>query len=812
MGERPRKKRGESRGRGRPRKPAAPPPREAALRLLVAGPPTWATDEAVRELGEAGFALAVRTLGRPDDLSSALADGDCDLVLLATGGENAPQAALDSVRRSGFDVPVVVVAEDVSHPEALALLRAGAAECLDRRSLWRLPEAARRLREEADAREERRRHLSRRESDRTERALEATQERLESVLASSPTVLYALAIEGESQGLTWVSRNVESLLGYPIEEALEPGWWSTNVHPDDRQAASAGVSHLFLQGRLTHEYRFRHQDGSYRRLRDDSRLRRDPQGRPVEVYGAWADVTQLYEAQSVMERAHAQLETAVSERTAELSQANQRLQFELAERRRAEEASRASEERLQTVAQATNDAVWDWDLLRDDLWWGQGVQTLFGYPPEQVRADPVWWRERVHAEDRERTLRSMEVALSDGGGGAWSAEYRFRRADGTYASVLDRGQVLRDEGGQAVRFIGSMLDISAQKTAEEALRAANEKLRAWVSELEQRNREMSLLGEMGELLQTCTALDEAYGVVAHCAQQLFQGESGALYVFRAARTLVERVAAWGGERPDEAGFEPGECWALRRGRVHVVEETGPGLRCPHVRGPEVRGYMCIPMMAQGDALGVLHLTARGQGRLPEPRRQFAQTVSESLALGLANLRLREALRSQAIRDPLTGLFNRRFMEEALEREVRRATRHLSPLSVIMLDLDRFKRLNDSLGHDAGDALLREMGAFLNARIRSADIACRYGGEEITLILPDASLDDARARAEELREGVRCITVQDRGRTIGPLTVSAGVASFPLHGSTAEALLKAADEALYRAKGAGRDRVMVAAGG
>jgi diguanylate cyclase (GGDEF)-like protein/PAS domain S-box-containing protein len=811
MAERSRRKGAGAAEKRRRRKAAAAPARDAAIRVLVAGPSTWATDEAVRELGEAGVAVAVHTLGRADDLSHELAEQAFDLVLLATGSEHAPQAALDGVRRSGFDVPVVVVGEDMSHPEALALLRAGAAECLDRRSLWRLPEAARRLREEADARETRRRQLSRRESDRTERALEATQERLESVLASSPTVLYALAIEGDSQGLTWVSRNVEALLGYTIDEALEPGWWSANVHPDDRQAASAGVSHLFLQARLTHEYRFRHRDGSYRRLRDDSRLRRDPQGRPVEVYGAWADVTQLYEAQLVLESARAQLETAVSERTAELSQANQRLQFELAERRRAEEASRVSEERLQVVAQATNDAIWDWDLLRDNVWWNQGVQTLFGYPPEQVRADPVWWRERLHGDDRERVLRSMELALTDGDG-TWSAEYRFRRADGSYASVLDRGQVLREEGGQAARFIGSMMDISEQKKAQEALREANEKLRAWVSELEQRNREMSLLGEMGELLQTCTALDEAYGVVAHCAQQLFQGESGALYVFRAARTLVERVAVWGEARPDETGFEPGDCWALRRGRVHVVEETGPGLRCPHVRGAEARGYLCIPMMAQGDALGVLHLTAHGQDRLPEPRRQFAQTVSESLALGLANLRLREALRSQAIRDPLTGLFNRRFMEEALEREVRRATRHLSPLSVIMLDLDRFKRLNDSLGHDAGDALLREMGAFLNARIRSADIACRYGGEEITLILPDASLEDARARAEELREGVRCITVQDRGRTIGPLTVSAGVASFPLHGTTAEALLKAADEALYRAKGAGRDRVMVAAGG
>ena len=215
------------------------------------------------------------------------------------------------------------------------------------------------------------------------------------------------------------------------------------------------------------------------------------------------------------------------------------------------------------------------------------------------------------------------------------------------------------------------------------------------------------------------------------------------------------------------------------------------------------------MMAQGEALGVLYLAGAGELDMPESRRRFAQTVAESLALGLANLRLREALRSQALRDPLTGLFNRRFMEEALEREMRRALRRVAPLSVIMMDLDHFKQLNDTLGHDAGDALLRELGLFLQNHVRAADIACRYGGEEITLIMPDAPLAIARQRAEELREGVRRLLIQDRGRTIGPVTVSVGVAAYPEHAASGDTLLRAADLALYAAKDAGRDRVCVA---
>jgi diguanylate cyclase (GGDEF)-like protein/PAS domain S-box-containing protein len=641
---------------------------------------------------------------------------------------------------------------------------------------------------------------------RTEAALQATQERLERVLSSSPTVLYALFVEGDSLGLTWVSRNMPALLGYSVDDAMAPAWWEKNLHPEDRASASAGVARLFAAGHLTHEYRLRHKEGAWIWLRDDMRLRRDAKGRPVEIFGSWADITERREAEQVLKRDKAELEARVDARTSELRAANAQLQVELAERQRAEEASRQSEERLQIVAQATNDAIWDWDLASDRVWWNQGVQTLFGYSPAQVGPDAAWMVEQFHPQDRARVQQSFDALFADSGH-SWSIEYRFRRADGTFASVLDRGHVLRDETGRPLRLIGAILDITERRRAEEALHDANDKLQAWVAELEQRNSEMALLGEMGELLQTCTTADEAYEVVAHSALQLFRDDSGALYVFRNSRNIVERAASWGDVPPQDHGFEPDECWALRRGRLHVVESTG-GLRCPHAQDQATIGSLCIPMMAQGEALGILHLCCSAD-TLTESRRRFAQTVAENLALGLANLRLREALRSQAIRDPLTGLFNRRFMEEALEREMRRAVRRVSPLAVLMLDLDHFKQLNDSLGHDAGDALLRELGLFLQNHVRSADIACRYGGEEIMLILPDATLAHARQRAEELREGVSALVIQDRGRTIGPVTVSIGVAAYPDHAESSDMLVRAADAALYAAKAAGRDRVIVA---
>ena len=173
------------------------------------------------------------------------------------------------------------------------------------------------------------------------------------------------------------------------------------------------------------------------------------------------------------------------------------------------------------------------------------------------------------------------------------------------------------------------------------------------------------------------------------------------------------------------------------------------------------------------------------------------------------LRLQKTLRVQAVRDPLTRLFNRRYLEETFERELRRAERRRKPMGVIMLDLDHFKIFNDTFGHAAGDALLRVVGQFLVSRSRREDVACRYGGEEFVLIFPDAPLDTTVRRAEELREEARSLQVQHHGHPLGNVTISVGVAGFPVHGSTTATLLRAADEALYRAKSEGRDRVEVA---
>ncbi len=359
---------------------------------------------------------------------------------------------------------------------------------------------------------------------------------------------------------------------------------------------------------------------------------------------------------------------------------------------------------------------------------------------------------------------------------------------------------------------------SERRQTEEELREANSQLAGWVGELEQRDSEINRLGEVGNLLQSCVTPHEVYRVVATAAELLFPARPGALYVLTPPGDLLDTVAVWGEPAPSVA-FRPEECWALRRGRPHVVDDTSAGLTCLHLTEPLPDGYMCVPMLAQGTALGVLHLRIgpRGRvghdespGRLLESEQRLAETVADQVALALANLRLRETLRAQSIRDPLTGVFNRRYMEESLERELRRAARRGYPVSVITLDVDHFTRVNETAGRDAGDALLRVLGEFLRTRIRKEDIACRFGGGEFTLILPEAPLDVACQRAEALRDGFKRLDVSHHGQPLRDASLSLGVAVAPQHGATTEALLRSAGEALRRAKTGGRDRVMTAA--
>ncbi|HEX2241639.1 MAG TPA: sensor domain-containing diguanylate cyclase, partial [Actinomycetota bacterium] len=372
-----------------------------------------------------------------------------------------------------------------------------------------------------------------------------------------------------------------------------------------------------------------------------------------------------------------------------------------------------------------------------------------------------------------------------------------------------------EEGEGPGSFHAFVRDISERRRAEEELRRANEELAHSVNELKNRHAAVSVLNEMGELLQTCNSNDELYEVVARFAQRLFPWGAGSLFMFSSSRDLASEVTRWGESPGDSDGLGLEDCWALRRGRAHVVSRTGAAPRCAHIRGVPFVSF-CVPVQSQGEVAGVLYLRDGGPEQQSSLREadlegalQLALTVSERLGVALTNLTLRQSLRAQSIHDPLTGVFNRRYMEETLDRELQRASRHRIGLGLIMVDIDHFKTYNDRHGHEAGDQILRAVGEFLAVRVRAGDIVCRYGGEEFVLILPDASLEQTIERAEEIVRAVRALEVEFRGLALSSVTISAGVAAYPDHGTGKDSLLRASDRALYRAKEEGRDRVCVA---
>lgn len=344
---------------------------------------------------------------------------------------------------------------------------------------------------------------------------------------------------------------------------------------------------------------------------------------------------------------------------------------------------------------------------------------------------------------------------------------------------------------------------------ESSLQDANDKLQRYITEMQRMTHHTRLMTVMSDFLQSCRTPMEAYNLISQHLSKLLPEISGCIGIINNSHRLVETVVKWGENSAVTPTFTPDDCWALRRGRMHRVEESGPEPKCEHYGNSLPTASICVPMVAHGETLGVLCLSAKEASIISEERQEQARSVAEQVSLALANLRLQESLRSQSVRDPLTGLYNRRYLEESLEREVARAKRHVHPLSIMMLDLDHFKRFNDSYGHEAGDVLLGEFGAFLSRAIRHEDIACRYGGEEFTLVLPDADLTVAKKRAEFIRSQTQKLMIQYRRQTLEPVTISIGLAVFPENGDEGEVLIRSADAALYRAKHTGRDRVVSA---
>ncbi len=496
------------------------------------------------------------------------------------------------------------------------------------------------------------------------------------------------------------------------------------------------------------------------------------------------------------------------------------------------EAARDGEIRFRMLAEAIPQIVWTALPEGGVDYCNRRWYELTGLTEAQTVGSG--WSAALHPDDRPVAEEAWKNVVRTGS--TFEMEYRLLIAAGGSRWHLSRATPMRNSDGSIVKWYGVCADIEDQRHTQQLLESeikqrtteladANARLQEemWerdqarrkldeqnekmVHELTERSQRATMLAKMGELLQSCVNKEEVFAAAIGFGPKIFPARRGALALLNPARDTVEVAGSWLDCQLPMAAFEASSCWALRTGHPHLVPAGDTTSPCAHAAGVK-HTYLCIPVLAQGESIGVLHFQATDAvPDLPEAELSLQTTFAGQVGLSVANIRLREALRSQSIKDPLTGMYNRRFLTEIMDREIRRAVRAEQALGVLMLDLDHFKRFNDTYGHEAGDTVLKETAAFLRKSIRVEDTVCRFGGEEFVIVLPTADVNGAHARGERIRSKLRELTVLHQGQSLGMITVSIGVAALPQHGTSAKELLEAADAALYRAKREGRDRVV-----
>ncbi len=495
------------------------------------------------------------------------------------------------------------------------------------------------------------------------------------------------------------------------------------------------------------------------------------------------------QAEAEVRRLNTELEERVVRRTAQLATAN-----ELVEQER---------DQLQTLMDNIPDTIYFKDTASRFVRVNRAqARTLGVEDPQQAvgKADAYYFAPEAAAAaqaDEQLLIRTGE-SIIDRREMNPTPEGKPRWFSSTKVPILD-------QHGKVTGLVGISRDITNHVLNEKAAERANARLSSQVNQ-------MSMIIELNEELHACAVDQEVYQVTARLVSRLFPGEQGALYAIDPVTGSVETAVAWGTPALPAQSFEVDDCWALRRGRPHFSGGDRTSEVCPHLADTPSAYSVCLPLAAAGERLGILHLRTAPSSEMRDStdvQKQSAQLAADSLALAWANVRLRDSLREQSVRDPLTGLYNRRHMQASLERELRRAARNSKPIGIMMLDIDHFKEVNDTHGHDAGDVVLRELGRFLNEHTRGGDVACRLGGEEFIIILPEASLEQTAGRAEKHRQGFSAMRIECNGKRIDTPSLSIGVAAYPQHGTTAEELLREADTALYLAKEAGRNRVITA---
>lgn len=428
---------------------------------------------------------------------------------------------------------------------------------------------------------------------------------------------------------------------------------------------------------------------------------------------------------------------------------------DITERKAAQEAMRESEERFRIISKATADAVWDWDMKTDSMWWNDGIRTLFGYSPDEIEPDITSWTNRLHPDEKDRIMKEVDRALKSGAE-SWSAEYRFRRKDGSYAYVWDRSFILRDESGKAVRMLGGKNDITESKL------------------------------QQAKLAQQAELLDKAHDAII-------------------IRSIDNRILFW------NKGAERLYGWTADEVLGRAVEEF-------LYDDPRPFSEATDRLLHVGEWHGELEPKHKdGTPLITEARwtlvRDDSGTPSSILAIN-TDITQRKAAEEEiqhlAFYDALTGLPNRQLLLDRLQRATTASSRNGQHGALLFIDLDNFKILNDTLGHDIGDLLLQQVAQRLGTCIRESDSLARLGGDEFVVMLEDLSTDPLEAASQAETIGEKILTMLNEPYTLADYehhsTPSIGVTLLSGLEHNVDELLKRADLAMYQAKGGGRNTI------
>ena len=409
-------------------------------------------------------------------------------------------------------------------------------------------------------------------------------------------------------------------------------------------------------------------------------------------------------------------------------------------------------------------------------------------------------RGEMKEEDRRRSEERIAANLP----------YAFDRHLPSGRVVFTSGRPARN-GAYVVTFTDVTEARQVQHELEAAIaksEAAEAKAREILTSERARQDEAQKLAGLDEWLQSCKSLSELFMIVQTFMARMLSGSRGELYTFSTSRDVLDGVCHW-----NSPGLHrhilADTCWSLRRGRAYEYDPGGLCFPCDHSRAAE-DDYICVPILAHGDTVGMMHVVFAGAGDAPATMArdgQFARRCAEHISMVIANVKLRDELRDQSIRDPLTGLYNRRYFMDALTREIGLSDRKGTGFGLVSFDVDTFKQFNDAHGHEAGDEVLRHIADRLRAVLTEDEVPCRVGGEEFAVLVPEAEIDATEALADRLRNEVEATEVGFLGSRLPRVTISCGVGTYPATAKTPEQLLRATDAALYEAKESGRNRVV-----